>query len=611
MHGGFERGMGIGRTWASRSDAPKVDLKKVPLKRVWNLFWPYRFLLLIVLVLVLTGAALDLVPPLLIRTIIDKALPGGNQKLLGEMVALMVAIPALGGLVAVVQNHLNVRTGQSIMRDVRLSLFHNLQQQSMAFFTHVRAGEIIARLTGDVFAIQDTVTRTIVSAVTQIVTVVATMAVLFALDWRLALLALVILPVFVLPVRAVARIRRRLRGETQKAQAEMSVHLGEVFGVSGAMLTKIFGQEDYQEERFTRQNERVMDLEVRGNLVGRWFMMMVGLLGPLGSALIYLYGGFGVLHGRLTLGDVVAFAAYLGRLYGPVAGLLNLGVDLSTALAVFQRIFEYQDLQPDVVEAPNAVELTEVKGQVALHHVSFAYRPGHEALHDVSFEVDPGHMVALVGPSGAGKSTLIQLVTRLYDPSSGQIEIDGHDLKQIALQTLRPYVAVVTQDPFLFHATVRENLLFARPGATQAELEEACRKAYVHDLIVSLPEGYETVVGERGYRFSGGERQRLAIARAILRNPRILILDEATSHLDTQSEAYVQAALEQLMRDRTTLVIAHRLSTVLAADKIVVLENGQVAESGTHADLLERAGLYAKLYRTQFARLPEDGATGK
>jgi ATP-binding cassette subfamily B protein len=597
--------MGMARQWASQGDRPKVNLKQVSLKRVAGLFWAYRYLFLMILSLVLVGAVLDLAPPLLMREIIDKALPGGNQKLLLELAGLMLIVPSISGLVGVLQNHLNVQAGQSIMRDLRLSLFRNLQRQSMAFFTHTRAGEVIQRLTNDVYAVQDVVTRTIVSAVTQAVTLIATMGIMLALDWRLALLALVILPLFVLPVRAVARHRRRLRGETQKAQGELSVHLGEVFGVSGAMLTKIFGREEYQESRFSGINQRLMELEVRGNLVGRWFMMLLGLLGPLGSALIYLYGGFGVLRGQMTLGDVVAFAAYLSRLYGPVAGLLNLGVDLSTALAVFQRIFEYQDLVPDVADAPDAVTLTAVAGQIALKDVTFAYRPGHDALRGVTFTVEPGQMVALVGPSGAGKSTLIQLVTRLYDPTAGCVEIDGHNLRHIAQSSLRPHAAVVTQDPFLFHTTVRENLLFAKPEATPAELEEACRKAYIHDVIVGLPEGYNTVVGERGYRFSGGERQRLAIARAILKNPRILILDEATSHLDTQSEAYVQAALEQLMRDRTTLVIAHRLSTVLAADQIIVLDGGQVVEEGTHGELLEHGGLYAKLYRTQFARLSE------
>ncbi len=605
MRGGFG-GMGpagVGRVWTPGGDGPQAGLKDVPVRRILVLFNPYRLLLLAVLALVLAGTGLDLAPPLIMRTIIDRALPHGDRSLLLKEIALMVALPTLSGLLGVLRNHLNVKAGQAIMRDLRQGLFRNLQRQSMAFFTHARAGEIIQRLTNDVFAIQDVVTQTVVSAVTQTVTVVATVAVIFALDWRLAILSLIFLPLFVLPVRAVARLRRNLRRETQRAQGEMAVHLGEVFGVSGAMLTKIFGREALQESRFTALNRKVMDLEVRGNLIGRWFMMMAGLLAPLGSALIYWYGGFGVLQGRMTIGDVVAFAAYLGRLYGPVSGLLNLGVTFGTALGVFQRIFEYQDLVPDVEEAPDAVAMPAAQGHIAVKGVAFSYRPDIYALKDVGFQVRPGEMVALVGPSGAGKTTLIGLLTRLYDPVAGSIEIDGYDLRHVTQASLRANVAVVTQDPFLFHASVWENLLFARPEASQEEVEQACRKAHIHDQIAALPDGYATLAGERGYRFSGGERQRLAIARAILRDPRILILDEATSHLDTQSEAYVQAALEHLMKGRTTIVIAHRLSTVLAADRIIVLDGGRLVEEGTHLELLDRDGLYAHLYRTQFARV--------
>ncbi|MHB9146801.1 MAG: ABC transporter ATP-binding protein [Symbiobacteriia bacterium] len=603
---------GPGRIFSGgpRGDRPKAELKDVPMRRVWALFWPYRYMFAAILSLALVGTILELIPPLLIRAIIDTAFPTHNVRLLLQMAELMVAIPAVDGLLGVLQNYLNVQAGQSIMRDLRISLFKNLQRQSMSFFTHSKAGEIIQRLMGDIYAVQTAVTSTIVSAVTQATTVIATAVIMLILDWRLALLSLAILPIFVLPVRAVGRLRRELRTRSQKAQGDMSVHLGEVFGVSGAMLIKIFGREPHEERRFAGLNGELMGLEVRGSLVGQWFLMMLGLLGPLGAALIYLYGGFGVLRGQLTVGDVVAFAAYLSRLYAPVSGLLNLGVTMSTSLGVFQRIFEYQDLEADVTDAPDAIALTHVEGHIRLEDVHFSYRADIEALRGVSFTVEPGQMVALVGPSGAGKSTLIQLVTRLYEPTNGRITIDGHDLRRVTQQSLREHISVVTQDPFLFHATVRENLLLAKPDATDAELAEACRKAYIHDLIAGLPEGYDTLVGERGYRFSGGERQRLSIARAILKDPTVLILDEATSHLDSQSEAYIQNALEELMQRRTTLVIAHRLSTVLAANKIVVLADGRVVEEGSHAELLERGGLYAKLYRTQFARRGAEQAEG-
>lgn len=578
----------------------KARLKDVSLLRIFKLFRDYWGQLGVILALALGAALLGLVPPLVMRDIIDRAIPSGNVRELAGMIALLVAMPLGSGLLGVWQNHLNTKVGQGVMRDLRSTLFRNLQRQSMSFFTASRSGEVIQRLTGDVQAVQSVVTSTVVSSVTQIVIVVTSLVILFTLDWKLALLSMVVLPLFVLPVRKVANVRKGLRGETQRVRGDMSSQLGEIFGVSGALLTRIFGQERRQAREFDALNQKVMDLELRLNLVGRWFGMMIGVLGPLGTAIIYLYGGYAVIHGTMTIGGIVAFTAYVGRLYGPVGTLLNLHVEVATALGVFQRLFEYADMEPDVTERPGAAALTNVEGHVAYRNVSFAYKPEQEALRRVSFEARPGEKIALVGPSGAGKSTLIGLMARLYDPTEGSVEIDGRDIRGLQLGSLRSHIAYVTQESFLFHATIEDNLRFAKPDATQEEIEDACRKAYIHDFIASLPERYATTVGERGHRLSGGERQRLAIARAILKDPRILILDEATSHLDSESEAFVQAALERLMEGRTTLVIAHRLSTVLAADRILVLEGGEVAERGTHRELLEQGGLYARLYRTQF-----------
>ncbi|UQZ83746.1 putative ABC transporter ATP-binding protein [Paenibacillus konkukensis] len=580
----------------------KATLKEVSVRRIYGLFRGYRWQLSAILLLALLSAVIGLFPPLVMKAIIDKAIPQGNKALMLEMVGLMALLPLLSGLLGVWQNHENTKVGQGVMRDLRRSLFANLQRQSMGFFTDAKSGEIIQRLTGDVLAVQNVVTTIVVSAVTQTVIVLTTVCILFALDWRLALLATIILPLFILPVRKVSEVRKRLRGDTQRVRGEMSAQLGEIFGVSGALLTRIFQQEPRQEKQFAELNQKVMDLELKLNLVGRWYGMVLGILGPIGTALIYLYGGWNVVEGAMTIGGIVAFTAYLGRLYGPVSTLLNLHVEVATALGVFQRIFEYQDMEPEVDNLPGARTLPAVEGRVEYRHVTYCYQPGKYALTDVSFEALPGEVVAIVGPSGAGKSTLIGMLGRLYDPTSGSVELDGHDIKGVTLKSLREQVAFVTQESFLFHASIRENLLFARQNATQEELEDACRQAYIHDMIMSLPEGYDTMVGERGHRLSGGERQRLAIARAILKNPRILVLDEATSHLDSESEAYVQSALDELMRGRTTLVIAHRLSTILSANRIIVMEAGQVMENGRHEELLELDGLYARLYRTQFSK---------
>ncbi|QGQ94434.1 ABC transporter ATP-binding protein [Paenibacillus psychroresistens] len=587
----------------SKTAIASTKLKDVKLSRIFQLFKRYRWLLAGILGLALASAIIGIGPPLILKEIIDRALPNADKPLLWILVGWMVALPLIGGLLSVWQNHLNNKVGQSVMRDLRHALFGNLQKQSMAFFTQSRSGEVIQRLTGDVQAVQNVVTGTVVNAITQMVIVVTTVFILFRLNWQLAILSMVILPMFVLPVRKVSAARKKLRLETQKVRGDMASQLGEIFGVSGALLTRIFAREKLQETKFSELNEEVMRLELRLNLIGRWYGMVIGVLAPAGTAIIYLYGGFSVINSSMSLGDIIAFAAFVGRLYGPIAILLNLQVETVTALGVFQRLFEYLDLKAEIIDSPDAVQLPIVSGRIAYNQVSFAYLPERYALKEVSFTVGAGELVAFVGPSGAGKSTLIGMISRLYDPTKGNITIDGLDIKKVKLDSLREQIAYVTQESFLFHASIRENLLFAVDNASQDQLEDACKQAYIHDFIASLPDGYDTMVGERGHRLSGGERQRLAIARAILKNPRVLILDEATSHLDSESEAYVQAALEELMRNRTTLVIAHRLSTVLAANKIIVLEAGIIVEEGNHDELLAREGLYARLFRTQFARV--------
>jgi ATP-binding cassette subfamily B protein len=628
---------GMGRL--SDRNRPKAKLKDVSIRRILLLFKRYWGQLLVIIGLALLAAVMGLIPPLVMKEIIDTAIPQGRVQLLAVMALLLIVLPVLSGVVGVWQNHLNTKVTQGVIRDLGQSLFHNLQRQSMSFFTDARSGEIVQRITGDVQSVQSVVTSIVVSSITQIVIVFTTIGILFALDWKLAIISVLILPLFVLPVKKVSKLRKDLRIETQKVRSDITSQLNENFGISGALLTRIFGREKQQEQEFTTMNQKVMDLELRLNLVGRWFGMATSTLGPLGTAIIYIYGGYSVIQGDMTLGSIVAFTAYLGRLYMPVGTLLNLHVEVATALGVFQRIFEYQDMVPDVMDAEGARQLGPVAGHVRYKQVSFAYKVGEQsrarekgkraevgematpgeqkarekvqyALRDITFEAQPGEMVALVGPSGAGKSTLIGMIARLYDPTAGAVEVDGVNVRDVELASLRAQIAYVTQESFLFHATIGDNLRFAREDATREEMEAACRQAYIHDFIVSLPEGYDTMVGERGHRLSGGERQRIAIARAILKRPRILILDEATSHLDSESESYVQAALEELMQGRTTLVIAHRLSTVLAADHILVIEAGSVVERGTHSELLALEGLYARLYSTQFAKAADEAAKG-
>jgi ATP-binding cassette, subfamily B, bacterial len=601
-------GMGFGRGWHGQG-VGRIDYEGPPqppiaarahLLRIARYFRRYWTTWLLILVCIAVAALISLLPPLLIKILIDRAIPDRDGWLLNLLALGMVLVPLAAGLVGVGQNYLSTRVGQSIMFDLRNDLYQNLQRQSLRFFTTAKTGELMSRLTNDVADIQDTVTGTSVSIVTNTFVVVSTTVLIFSMNWRLALLSLAVLPLFILPTRRVGRIRQRLRRETAEKRGALSAFMAETLSVSGALLVKAFAREAEEGERFRNRSQELMELEIRRNMVGRWFFMFLGLFGAIGPALIYWYGGWQVFVNELTIGTIVAFVAYLNRLYGPVSQLANVHVDIMSALALFERLFAYLDLKPEVDDRPGALRLTQARGNVQFEAVSFEYVPGRPALREISFEAPPGQLVALVGPSGAGKTTVTYLVPRLYDPTAGAVRLDGHDLRDLELASLRRQIGMVTQETFLFHATVRENLLYGRPEASQAELDDACQAAHLAEVIEALPEGYDTLVGERGYRLSGGEKQRLAIARVLLKDPRVLLLDEATSSLDSRSEAYIQAALAPLLAGRTSLVIAHRLSTILAADQILVLDRGQLVERGSHPELLARGGLYARLYEEQF-----------
>ncbi len=579
-----------------------------------------------VTILVISG--LGVVPPLLVRSLIDDAIPSGDMGMVSLLGGAMVAVPLLNAGVGVFQRYLSARVGEGIIYDLRGQLFAHLDGMSLGFFTHTKTGELMNRLNSDVVGAQQAVTGTMMTIASNVVSLIAALIVMFGADWRLTLLAIAAFPLFVLPARRVARILRRITEEQMERQAGMSAVLQEVFNVSGALLVKIFGREGYERERFDTQAIQVRDLGVRSALVGRWFFAGLGLISAVGTAAVFWVGGWLVINGDMTIGTIVMFSTLLTQLYGPLSAITNSRVEFTTSLVSFERVFEILDLEPEIVEADDPVVLEDAAGAIEFDSMWFRYEgeepvglesvrrlsrrdfePGGPmaittsdrrwALEDVSFRIEPGEMVALVGPSGAGKTTIGSMVARLYDADRGTVSIDGIDVKQLSFESVSSTVGIVTQDTYLFHDTIAANLRYADPAATDARIERACRAANIHDFVTGLPDGYETVVGERGHRLSGGEKQRLAIARVILKDPRILILDEATSHLDNRSEALIQEALERLMQGRTSLVIAHRLSTVRAADRILVIDRGRLAESGTHEELLRNDnGLYTLLHRT-------------
>jgi ATP-binding cassette subfamily B protein len=609
-------------------------------RRIVAFFRPYRAQVTVVLVAILVTSFIGLINPILLKLLIDEAIPRLDFGLLNLFVGLMIVLPIINGLIGVGQAYLNNIIGQNVMQDLRGALYAHLQRMPLRFFTETRTGEIQSRLANDVGGVQSVVTDTASSVTSNFATAISTVIAMFIIDWRLTALSLGLTPFFLYLTYRVGKVRREVSTETQKSLAEMSAMTEETLSVSGILLSKTFGQQDNAVRRFRSINQVLAGLQIRQAMVGRWFFMIIGTIFSITPAFVYWLAGYLAINGdpsAPTIGDIVAFTTLQSRLYFPLGQLLSVQVEIQGALALFDRIFEYLEMDPEIVDAPDAVAMdpAAMRGKVAFRDVSFHYPTAavpssraHDALagvgrneaiepgkapnvpilellpafglEEISFEAEPGELVALVGPSGSGKTTTTYLIPRLYDVDSGAVEIDDVDVRRIKLMSLGEIVGVVTQETYLFHASVRTNLLYARPEATDAELEAATRAAAIWDRIGELPLGMDTVVGERGYKLSGGEKQRIAIARVLLKDPRILILDEATSALDTVSERLIQSAFERLMEGRTTIAIAHRLSTILRADRILVYDRGRIVERGTHRELIAHGGLYARLYREQF-----------
>ena len=578
------------------SAAEKKQAREVSLRRIGQLFTPYRWPLAVVVLIIVASSIVGLASPFLLRAVIDVALPDRNLPLLVWLVVGMVAVAAVSSAFGVVQTWISTRIGQQVMHGLRTSVFAHLQRQSVAFFTRTRTGEVQSRITNDIGGMQSVVTSTATSVASNLTTAVATAVAMAALSWQLSLISLVVMPPAIYLTRRVATMRRSITAAQQRELADLNVTVEEGLSISGIQLSKTMGTGPALVERFTGSSERLIDLELRSQLAGRWRMASMSVIFAAIPAIIYLAAG---LPGTtLSIGTLIAFTTLQSGLFRPITGLLNVGVSLVSSLALFARIFEYLDLPVEVddPEHPVAIDPSRMAGHVRFEDVTFAYGGAdHAAVAGVNLDVPAGSTLALVGETGSGKSTLASLVARLYDPGAGRVTIDGVDLRDMRLADLADIVGVVSQETYLLHTTVRENLRYARPDATDAEIEAAARAAQVHDLIASLPEGYDTVVGSRGHRFSGGEKQRIAIARTLLRNPRVLVLDEATSALDNETERAVQKAFDALAQGRTTITIAHRLSTVRDADQIAVVDHGRVVESGTHDSLMVGEGRYAAL----------------
>ncbi len=598
-------------------DVKGAKVQRGSLRRAWVFAAPYKKHIAAFLMAILLSALFALAPPLLFRGILDHAIPDQNRGLITTLACVLVLAALIDALLAIVQRWYSSTIGEGLIYDLRVALFDKVQRMPIAFFTRTQTGALISRLNNDVIGAQTAVTSTLGSVVSNVVVLITTLGAMLALEWRLTLLSLVVLPLFILPAKRVGLKLGVIARRQMELNAEMNTQMSERFNVSGAMLVKLFGRKEREVANFSARAAGVRDTGIRSAIYGRVFFVALGLVGALGAAAIYGVGAHQVVSGDISAGTLVAMAAFVQRIYQPLTGLTNARIEVITAFVSFDRVFEVLDAPVSIFDKPGAYDLVEPRGEIVFDNVTFRYPPGAsvsiasleaagvmqgadpdvDVLQNVSFTVPAGKTVALVGASGSGKTTTAMLTARLYDVTSGAVRIDGHDVRDLTGDSLHDAIGVVSQDPHLFHESIESNLRYAQPNATDAELVIACQAARIHEAIASLPDGYSTVVGERGYRLSGGEKQRLAIARLLLRNPAVMILDEATSHLDNENEALVQEALESALFDRTALVIAHRLSTIRDADLIVVLDQGRVVEQGTHAELIDKDGFYASQVR--------------
>ncbi|BCY17649.1 ABC transporter [Leptolinea sp. HRD-7] len=639
--------MGLGRLARETDEKPKIT--RALLKRVLSYAKPYWRRMIAMLMVILASTAISMLSPLVLRDLIDRTIPAKDiQRLIWLSLALLM-LPITQGALNVFQRKLNAGVGEGVIYDLRIALYSGLQRMSLRFFTNTKVGELMSRLNNDVVGAQNAISNTFVTIITNLIQAVVVLSVMLTMEWRLTVISVIVMPLFIFASNKMADRLRDIAHRQMEANAQMNAMMNETLNIGGALLVKLFGRRQLEIERMAGRAKVVADLGVKRSYTGSMFISVMMLLSAVGTALVYGLGGYFVIIGTFTVGTIVAFGAYLGILYGALQSLSNAPVEFSTSIVSFERVFEVIDLPVDIPEADHPVVLDKCEGGIVFEDVTFKYETGDEyllsdvrrygsmdsvtavlsggtpknnksertdeeaeqpthhqargnALEHVSFRVEPGSLVALVGPSGAGKTTLTYLIPRLYDPTEGRILLDGRDLRELSLESLSNQIGMVTQETYLFHDTIRTNLVYAKLDASQADLEKACRTANIHNFIANLPEGYDTIVGERGYRLSGGEKQRLALARVLLKDPRILVLDEATSSLDSESEALIQEAMKVVMARRTSIVIAHRLSTILAADQILVIDRGQVLERGTHAELLELNGLYTHLYNTQFKK---------